>query len=101
MILPYNRVVKDLNGYTKDAFLAKISGIFEVRKVGNEPSKPTKKGTFGMFLDGKWYSLAASEKMLAITDPDLAYRKSLEEKFQGASQGADVRKVPAEIRPRV
>ncbi len=31
-----------------------------------------------------------SEQMLAITDPDLAYRKSLEEKFQGASQGADV-----------
>lgn len=69
MILPYNRVVKDLNGYTKDAFLAKISGIFEVRMVGNEPYQPTKKGTFGMFLDGKWYSLAASEKMLAITDP--------------------------------
>lgn len=69
MILPYNRVVKDLNGYTKDAFLAKISGIFEVRMVGNEPYQPTKKGTFGMFLDGKWYSLAASEKMLAVTDP--------------------------------
>lgn len=69
MILPYNRVVKDLNGYTKDAFLAKISGIFEVRMLGNEPYQPTKKGTFGMFLDGKWYSLAASEKMLAITDP--------------------------------
>ena len=31
-----------------------------------------------------------SEQMLAITDPDLAYRKSLEEKFQGASQGSDV-----------
>ena len=31
-----------------------------------------------------------SEQMLAITNPDLAYRESLEEKFQGASQGSDV-----------
>ena len=30
------------------------------------------------------------EQMLAITDPDLAYRESLEEKFQGASQGSDI-----------
>ena len=30
------------------------------------------------------------ERMLAITDPDLAYRKSLEDEFQGASQGSDV-----------
>ena len=69
MILPYNRVVKDLNGFTKEQFLDKISENFEVRKVGTEPYAPKAKGTFGMFLDGFWYELTAGAKMLEITDP--------------------------------
>ena len=59
MILPYNRVVKDLNGLTKDAFLAAIRKDFTVEELGTEPFGPAKKGTFGMYLDGKWYKLSA------------------------------------------
>ena len=69
MILPYNRVVKDLNGLTKDAFLAAIRKDFTVEELGTEPFGPTKKGTFGMYLDGKWYKLSAGLRMQKVMDP--------------------------------
>lgn len=69
MILPYNRVVKDLNGLSKEEFLSAVSAHFGVRKLGTEPFQPQKKGSFGMFLDGFWYELTASEELLGITDP--------------------------------
>ncbi len=62
-IMDYNRVVKDLNGYTKEAFLEKIKGCFEVTEVGTTCYKPTKKGEFGMFLDDVWYCLRAKEEI--------------------------------------
>ena len=69
MILPYNRVVKDLNGLSKEGFLAAVSEHFTVRKVGKEAYAPTAKATFGMFLDDEWYELAAKEELTKITDP--------------------------------
>ncbi|MDH5611046.1 MAG: DUF1015 family protein [Gammaproteobacteria bacterium] len=55
-ILDYNRVIKDLNGLSKDEVLAKLEGKFEVRAedAAVSPSKPTE---FGMYLDGQWYRL--------------------------------------------
>lgn len=58
-IMDYNRVVKDLNGNSKDEFLAKVAECFTVEKKGNECYKPVKKGEFGMFLDNEWYCLTA------------------------------------------
>ncbi len=69
MILPYNRVVKDLNGMTEDEFVDRISGKFEVESVGITPVTPGKKGQFGMFLDDKWYSLKARPEILDDSDP--------------------------------
>lgn len=60
-IMDYNRVVKDLNGYTKEEFIAKISECFDVKEVGTDCFKPTKKGEFGMYLDDIWYCLTAHE----------------------------------------
>lgn len=60
MIMPYNRVVKDLNGNGKEEFLEKISESFEVVKE-NERFSPSEKGTFGMYLDNEWYSLKAKD----------------------------------------
>ena len=68
-ILPYNRVVKDLNGLTKDAFLARIAQEFTVEELGKDAYQPTQKGTFGMYLDGIWYRLTASDTLQQITDP--------------------------------
>ena len=69
MILPYNRVVKDLNGLTKEAFLAAVEEHFTIREIGREQYAPAKKATFGMFLDDVWYELTAKEELAAITDP--------------------------------
>lgn len=68
-ILPYNRVVKDLNGLTKDAFLARIAQEFTVEELGKDAFQPEKKGTFGMYLDGTWYCLTANDTLQKITDP--------------------------------
>ena len=59
MILPYNRVVKDLNGLTAASFLEQAETCFEVERLGKEPFAPGKKGSFGMFLEDSWYSLKA------------------------------------------
>lgn len=60
-ILPYNRVVKDLNGLTKEEFLQRISKDFEVREIGEKAYAPAGKGEFGMYLEGIWYQLTAGE----------------------------------------
>lgn len=68
-ILPYNRVVKDLNGLSKEEFLAKIEEDFVVSYLGKKVYTPARKGTFGMYLDGNWYALEAKEKILTTQDP--------------------------------
>jgi uncharacterized protein (DUF1015 family) len=60
-ILDYNRVVKDLNGLDKTAFLTKVSECFDIEKIGKTPYAPKAKGTFGMYLDDEWYSLRAHD----------------------------------------
>lgn len=64
-ILDYNRVVKDLNGLTKEAYFERIAQDFEVEEKGTEPYTPEKKGTFGMYLDGTWYCLTAKQELLS------------------------------------
>ena len=63
-IMPYNRTVKDLNGYTKDEFMAVIGEKFtiETRETAVEPEE---KGTFGMYLDKQWYLLTAKAEILS------------------------------------
>ncbi len=59
-IMDYNRVVKDLNGYTKEGFIEKISEAFSVEKADREGAyHPESKHTFGMYLDNEWYKLSA------------------------------------------
>lgn len=62
MIMDYNRVVKDLNGMSESAFLEKLSELFEVETLGTEAVKPTKKGSFCMYLAGKWYRLSIAKE---------------------------------------
>lgn len=62
-IMDYNRVVKDLNGRTPEAFLEEIGEKFDVECVGETPMRPEKKYEYGMFLEGKWYRLTAHEEI--------------------------------------
>lgn len=69
-IMDYNRVIKDLNGYDKDGFIAKISEKFDVEPYAGEGAyKPEKKHAFGMYLDGKWYKLTAKDGTYDESDP--------------------------------
>ena len=67
MIMDYNRVVKDLNGYTSKEFIEKLKENFEIEEVKGEFS-PKRKATFGMYLDKKWYKLTAKINILS-SDP--------------------------------
>lgn len=67
MIMPYNRVVKDLNGLSEEEFMAKIKDKFTVSESSTQVA-PSKKGEFGMYLGKKWYTLTAKEKILS-SDP--------------------------------
>ena len=62
MIMPYNRVVKDLNGLSMEKFFTAVHERFDVAQIGSEPYAPTKKGTFGMYLDGVWYLLKVKDE---------------------------------------
>lgn len=68
-IIDYNRVVKDLNGLTPAQFLDALKKDFDVQEMGKEIYKPGKLHNFGMYLDGKWYSLTAKEGTYNDADP--------------------------------
>ena len=70
MVMDYNRVVKDLNGMTKEEFLKKLEKDFIVTKSeNNAPVKPSKKHTFGMDIENDWYLLEAKEGTFDAEDP--------------------------------
>jgi uncharacterized protein (DUF1015 family) len=54
-ILPYNRIVFDLNGHAPADFLAKVKASFGL--VENAPPSPAAVGQVSMYLDGKWHGL--------------------------------------------
>ena len=66
-ILPYNRVVKDLNGLSTEEFFEKLNKVCDITESAT-PYQPVNKAEFGMFLEGKWYILKAHEDILS-TDP--------------------------------
>lgn len=67
-ILDYNRVIKDLNGLSKDAFLEKLAENFEV-KATDQPVKPTAQHHIGLYMDHSWYELIAKPGTFDEADP--------------------------------
>ena len=68
-ILDYNRVVKDLNGLTSEAFLAALARNFDVEEKGEPEYRPCRLHNFSLYLDGKWYSLTAKPGTFDDSDP--------------------------------
>ncbi len=66
-IMDYNRVVKDLAGLSKEAFLGEVSKNF-ILEPAKEP-RPPQATQFGMYLDGSWYRLRAKPGSFDADDP--------------------------------
>jgi uncharacterized protein (DUF1015 family) len=67
-ILDYNRVIKDLNGLSKDELLEKISAAFNVTETDAQ-AKPERPAEFGMYLAGQWYLLEIDRDRIPEDDP--------------------------------
>ena len=57
VIHEFNRLVKDLNGLTKEEFLISLDGTYRIENRGLMPYNPSKSHHFSMYLDGEFYSL--------------------------------------------
>ncbi len=69
-ILPYNRVVTDLNGLSVADFVGKVSERFEVTpSPDNKPVDPEAEEAIGMYIDGKWYRLVPGPNSYNQHDP--------------------------------
>jgi uncharacterized protein (DUF1015 family) len=67
-ILDYNRVIKDLNGLDRAAFIDKLAEVFEVQPRA-EPVQPAAPAQFGMYLQGQWYRLKLDPARIPLQDP--------------------------------
>lgn len=63
-IMDYNRVVKDLNGLSDEAFIGKIKNWFDVSGAKAEPEKPSSIHRIEMYLSGNWYTLSAKPDII-------------------------------------
>jgi uncharacterized protein (DUF1015 family) len=62
-IMDYNRVIKDLNGYTSEDFLKELTTNFDVVNK-QEAYKPAAIHEFGLYLNNQWYCLTAHENII-------------------------------------
>ena len=67
-ILPYNRVIQDMNGLTISEILEKTAHNFEISSVDGEVN-PEELHTFGMYVEGNWFLLKAREGSFDPNDP--------------------------------
>jgi len=68
-IIDYNRVIKDLNGLTKEQLIALLEENFEVTLMGAEIYTPSQLHEFSMYIDGNWYKLIAKPGTFNDNDP--------------------------------
>ncbi len=66
-ILPYNRVLKDLNGLTPPQLLQKLDAVFVLKPGGN--GQPTRKHELGFYAEGHWHTLFFRPHFAATSDP--------------------------------
>jgi len=68
-IYDFNRVVHDLNNLSKEEFLRKIAGKFEITKMGAQVYIPARKHNFSIYLGSDWYSLTAKPGIVHDIEP--------------------------------
>jgi uncharacterized protein (DUF1015 family) len=78
-ILPYNRVLKDLNGSSPEQILEKLDAVFIIKESGH--SKPSRKHQLGFYINKKWYELNVRPQFAAAKDPVEKLDVTLLQKF--------------------
>ena len=82
-IYEFNRLVKDLNGFSKEDFINELSTSFVIENKYKQPFQPSEKHQFGMYLDNDFYSLILRkenevfETALESLDTQILYKKVL------------------------
>lgn len=66
-IMPYNRVIRDLNGKTSSEFIAQVRDVFEITP-SPAAVHPAERHHFGMYLDGSWFQLHARQTIVNERD---------------------------------
>ena len=66
-ILPYNRVVADLNGLSAEEFLSKLRALGSLEQA--QAGTPEKPGQVLVFVDGEWWLLTFPESSIDRNDP--------------------------------
>lgn len=67
--MDYNRIVKDLNGLSKEEFFEKVKEKFDIEEYSTTDAfKPSEQHTFGMYIDGAWYKLTAKNDSYDSSD---------------------------------
>ncbi|MBT8296190.1 MAG: DUF1015 domain-containing protein, partial [Gramella sp.] len=67
-VFEFSRLIKDLNGHSKEEFLILLDEWFRIENRGFEVYKPSKKHHFNMYLDGEFYSLYLRKTNYEFTD---------------------------------
>jgi uncharacterized protein (DUF1015 family) len=67
-ILPYNRMVTDLNGLSRQEFVSRLGRSFAIH-AANAALTPAKPGEFGLYLFGQWYRLNIHPALVSAQDP--------------------------------
>lgn len=68
-IIDYNRVVKDLHGYTSEGFIMELKKDFDIEEMGETEFKPSKLHEFSLYLNKNWYKLTAKPGTFNANDP--------------------------------
>lgn len=68
-VLDYNRLIKDLNGLTKEELLDKLSEIFHITDNGFDDPHPSCRHECTMYIDGSWYTLKFRDGMIDESSP--------------------------------
>ncbi len=69
-IWDYNRLIKDLNGLTVEAFIDALKASFKVERLSaRENPKPQKKHDLALYTDGHWYQLTYDTSVIDPSDP--------------------------------
>lgn len=56
MIMDYNRVIRDMNGYSFQGFYREVKNRFDVTELtGQEEKRPQERGSFTMYIEGHWF----------------------------------------------